>query len=277
MNPIVNYIKQTLHGYYPDSEITSMAKWLLPELFGMSAIQLYAGKDVPLSPGEQKQLDDILARLQRYEPLQYIIGMEHFFGLTFEVGPSVLIPRPETAELVEWIISEGREGMKVLDIGTGSGCIAISLAKHLKSADVKAWDISADALQVASRNAERNGVKVNFQQRDVLQVMPEAGMFDVIASNPPYITEREKTDMEANVLEWEPDLALFVPDDDPLRFYRRIAELGKDILTQHGLLYFEINRAYGRETVCMLEALGYRNIELRKDMANNDRMIRAER
>ncbi len=277
MNPIVNYIKQTLQGYYPDAETVSMAKWLLTEVFGMSALQLYAGDDTSFSPDEQKQLDDILARLQKYEPLQYIIGIEHFFGLTFEVNPSVLIPRPETAELVEWIINEGREGMKVLDIGTGSGCIAISLAKHLRNADVTAWDISTEALQVASRNAERNDVRVNFQQRDVLQVKPEAEKFDVIVSNPPYIAEREKTEMEANVLEWEPEQALFVPDDDPLRFYRRIAELGKDILTQHGLLYFEINRAYGRETVRVLEALGYRNIELRKDMAHNDRMIKAER
>ncbi len=277
MNPIVNYIKQTLHGYYPESEAASMAKWLLTEMFGMSALQLYAGNDATLSPDEQKQLDDILARLQKYEPLQYIIGVEHFFGLTFEVNPSVLIPRPETAELVEWIISESKEGMKVLDIGTGSGCIAISLAKQLKNADVTAWDISTDALQTATRNAERNAVKVNFLQRDVLREKADGEKFDVIVSNPPYITEREKTDMEANVLEWEPGLALFVPDDDPLRFYRRIAELGRDILTQHGLLYFEINRAYGRETVCMLEALGYRNIELRKDMAHNDRMIRAER
>ncbi len=277
MNPIIHYIKQALQGYYPDAEIASMAKWLLTEVFGVSALELYAGKETSFSPDERKQLDDILARLQKYEPLQYIIGVEHFFGLTFEVNPSVLIPRPETAELVEWILGEGKEGMKVLDIGTGSGCIAISLAKQLAHADVTSWDISSEALQVAECNARRNGVEVRFQQKDVLQAKPEGEKFDVIVSNPPYITEREKTDMEANVLEWEPDLALFVPDDDPLRFYRKIAELGRDLLTQGGTLYFEINRAYGRETVCMLEALGYRNIELRKDMAHNDRMIRAER
>lgn len=278
MNPIVYYIKQTLHGYYPDSEIVSMAKLLLTQVFGMSVIELYAGKDNCFSSNEQKQLEDILLRLQKYEPIQYIIGEEEFFGLPFEVNRHVLIPRPETGELVNWIIQENKDRQtRILDIGTGSGCIAISLAKHMEKAEVTAWDVSVDALQVAARNCLRNGVEVKLEQKDVLRFEPSGEQFDVIVSNPPYITEKEKVEMEANVLEWEPDVALFVPDDSPLLFYRKIAELGMEMLAPNGKLYFEINRAYGKQTVDMLVELGYREIELRKDISQNDRMVKAER
>jgi release factor glutamine methyltransferase len=278
MNPIVYYIKQTLHRYYPDSEILSMAKLLLTQVFGMSVIELYAGKDNCFSSNEQKQLEDILLRLQKYEPIQYIIGEEEFFGLPFEVNRHVLIPRPETGELVNWIIQENKDRQtRILDIGTGSGCIAISLAKHMEKAEVTAWDVSVDALQVAARNCLRNGVEVKLEQKDVLRFEPSGEQFDVIVSNPPYITEKEKVEMEANVLEWEPDVALFVPDDSPLLFYRKIAELGMEMLAPDGKLYFEINRAYGKQTVDMLAELGYREIELRKDISQNDRMVKAER
>lgn len=278
MNPLVSYIKQTLQGYYPDSETVPMAKLLLTQVFGLSAIELYAGKDTIFSANEQKRLDDILIRLQKQEPIQYIIGTEEFYGLTFEVNEHVLIPRPETGELIEWIIQEHKNvGTKILDIGTGSGCIAVSLAKYLEGAEVVSWDISEEALQVAARNSLRNGVLVTFEQRDVLHASPSGEQFDVIVSNPPYITEKEKAGMEANVLDWEPGLALFVPDDKPLLFYRKIAELGMDMLVPGGKLYFEINRAYGRQTMDMLTALGYKNIELRKDLFQNDRMIKAER
>ncbi|WP_455667889.1 peptide chain release factor N(5)-glutamine methyltransferase [Phocaeicola sp.] len=278
MNPIVYYIKQTLHGYYPDSEIVSMAKLLLTQVFGMSVIELYAGKDNCFSSNEQKQLEDILLRLQKYEPIQYIIGEEEFLGLPFEVNRHVLIPRPETGELVNWIIQKNKDRQtRILDIGTGSGCIAISLAKHMEKAQVTAWDVSEDALQVAARNCLRNGVEVKLEQKDVLRFEPSGEQFDVIVSNPPYITEKEKAEMEANVLEWEPGVALFVPDDSPLLFYRKIAELGMEMLAPDGKLYFEINRAYGKQTVDMLAELGYREIELRKDISQNDRMVKAER
>lgn len=278
MNPIVYYIKQTLHGYYPDSEILSMAKLLLTQVFGMSVIELYAGKDNCFSSNEQKQLEDILLRLQKYEPIQYIIGEEEFFGLPFEVNQHVLIPRPETGELVNWIIQENKDRQtRILDIGTGSGCIAISLAKHMEKAEVNAWDVSEDALQVAARNCLRNGVEVKLEQKDVLRFEPSGEQFDVIVSNPPYITEKEKAEMETNVLDWEPDVALFVPDDSPLLFYRKIAELGMEMLAPNGKLYFEINRAYGKQTVDMLAEQGYREIELRKDISQNDRMVKAER
>lgn len=278
MNPIVSYIKQTLRGYYPDSELMPMARLLLTQVFGMSVVELYAGKDNAFSENEQQRLDDILARLQKQEPIQYIIGKEEFYGLTFEVNEHVLIPRPETGELVDWIIRDFKPGRpRVLDIGTGSGCIAISLAKHLEGAEVVSWDVSAEALQVAARNCRRNGVQVTLEQRDVLHTCPTGERFDVIVSNPPYITEKEKADMSANVLGWEPGLALFVPDDAPLLFYRKIAQLGREMLVPGGRLYFEINRAYGQPAVEMLAALGYTKTELRKDLFQNDRMIKAER
>lgn len=278
MNPIVYYIKQRLHGYYPDSEIVSIAKLLLTQVFGMSVIELYAGKDNSFSANEQKQLDDILIRLQKYEPVQYIIGVEDFYGLTFEVDPNVLIPRPETEELIDWIVQENKSaGLRVLDVGTGSGCIAVSLAKNLEDAEVTAWDISEGALQVAARNCRRNGVDVRLEQKDILQLSSSDRQFDVIVSNPPYIAMKEKADMEANVLDWEPGLALFVPGEKPLLFYRKISELGLEMLKPGGRLFFEINRAYGKQVVQMMSALGYRNIELKKDISQNDRMIKAER
>ena len=234
MNPVVSYIKQTLQGYYPDSELVPMAKLLLTQVFGMSVVELYAGKDTTFSVNERKQLDDILVRLQKLEPIQYIIGTEEFYGLTFEVNKHVLIPRPETGELVD--------------------------------AEVVSWDVSEKALQVAERNCRRNGVRVTLEQRDVLLASPAGERFDVIVSNPPYITEKERADMSANVL-----------DDSPLLFYRKIAELGRDMLVSGGRLYFEINQEYGRETVDMLAGLEYKNIELRKDLFQNDRMIKAEK
>lgn len=278
MNPIVYYIKQALRDYYPDSEVTAMTKLLLTQVFGMSVTELYAGKDSSFSADEKQQLDNILFRLQKYEPLQYIIGIETFCGLEFEVNRHVLIPRPETAELVDWIEQENPDFRgRILDIGTGSGCIAISLAKHFPAAEVTAWDISTEALQVARHNSQRNNVEIKLVHQDVLQATPSEEKFHLMVSNPPYITEREKADMEANVLEWEPETALFVPDSHPLLFYQKIAELGTDMLHPKGKLYFEINREYGNETIDMLKELGYRHIELRKDMAQNDRMIRAER
>ena len=278
MNPVVSYIKQTLQGYYPDSELVPMAKLLLTQVFGMSVVELYAGKDTTFSVNERKQLDDILVRLQKLEPIQYIIGTEEFYGLTFEVNKHVLIPRPETGELVDWIIREHKYGrVRILDIGTGSGCIAVSLAKNLEEAEVVSWDVSEKVLQVAERNCRRNGVRVTLEQRDVLLASPAGERFDVIVSNPPYITEAEKQDMEANVLDWEPGLALFVPDDDPLRFYRRIVRLGCDLLLPGGKLYFEINQAYGRETAHILEMNQYRDVRVIKDIFGKDRIVTANR
>lgn len=279
MHPIVNEIRNALREHYPDSEALALAKMLLVEAFGFSTLELYGGKDKEISGKRLDVLNEMIARLKKNEPIQYVIGTETFCGWTFEVDENVLIPRPETQELVHWIVADWKSdaSCRLLDVGTGSGCIAISLSKLLEGAEVEAWDISEGALQVARRNADRNGAQVLSRQVDVLKVRPEGHRYDVIVSNPPYITESEKQDMEANVLDWEPHTALFVPDADPLLFYRRIAELGVSMLNEGGALYFEINRAYGEETVRMLEGLGYKQIELRKDDWGNDRMIKANR
>lgn len=279
MHPIVNEIRDALRGYYPESEAFSIAKMLLTEVFGFSTLELYGGKDKEISGKRRDVLNEMIARLQKNEPIQYIIGIETFGGLTFEVNNHVLIPRPETLELVQWIEHDFRMNnpCRILDIGTGSGCIAISLGKRISQAKVEAWDISGEALRVAEKNAERNGVDVCFRQQDVLSAEAGSVRYNVIVSNPPYIAEKEKKNMEANVLDWEPSMALFVPDEDPLLFYRKIALLAVDMLTEEGALYFEINQAYGGETMQMLDSLGYTSVELRKDAFGNDRMIKAKR
>lgn len=279
MHPIVNEIREALRGCYPDSEALSLAKMLLVEAFGFSTLELYGGKDKEISANRLRDLHEMLSRLRKNEPIQYILGKETFCGLTFEVDRNVLIPRLETRELVEWIVADWKSEVpcRILDIGTGSGCISVSLAKFIAGAKVESWDISAGALAVARRNAVRNEVDVRFRQKDVLQALPEDSSYDVIVSNPPYITEEEKVDMDANVLDWEPSIALFVPNTNPLLFYRKIAQLALSMLKTGGCLYFEINRAYGQDTVCMLQEMGYRQIELRKDEWGNDRMIKAEK
>ena len=279
MHPVVNEIRDALRGIYPDSEALALAKILLVEVFGFTTLELYGGKDKEISGKRRSVLDEMIRRLKKNEPIQYIIGIETFCGFPFEVNSHVLIPRPETQELVYWIAGDcrGKLSPRILDVGTGSGCIAVSLAKLVDGATVEAWDVSEEALGVAARNAEKNGADVSFRQQDVLKAVPGDVRYEVIVSNPPYIAEQEKTGMDANVLEWEPSLALFVSDDDPLVFYRTIALLAKDMLVEDGLLYFEINQAYGQETMLMLEKLGYTSVELRKDGWGNDRMIKAKR
>lgn len=263
--------------YYPAEEASAMAKWILADVFHFSAIELYTGKDTQIPQKDREKLEDILNRLVKYEPLQYILGECQFGGLVFRVAPGVLIPRPETEELVDWICADwtGSKGCRVLDIGTGSGCIAITLGKRLADAAVTSWDVSELALQIASSNARHNGVTVAFDRVDVLADGIPKIHVDVLVSNPPYVTEKEREGMERNVLDWEPEQALFVPDDDPLLFYRKIARQGMFILNKGGCLYFEINRAYGKETFDLLVRLGYQNVELRKDSFGNNRMIKA--
>lgn len=280
MHPTYNYIKQAINGQYPDTEASAIAKAILTDVFQLSTTDLYASKDMNFSTNQAEKLEVIITRLRANEPLQYILGNCYFCGLDFHVEPGVLIPRPETAELVEWIISDRKSSdspIRILDIGTGSGCISISLAKNLPQSEVHAWDISEDAIRIASGNAARLDANVRFRQTDVLGQVPTDTMMNVIVSNPPYITEAERIDMDANVTDWEPDTALFVPDNTPLLFYERIADIGKQILTPDGTLYFEINQRFGTETVEMLRQKGYRNVELRKDLSGNDRMIKAER
>jgi release factor glutamine methyltransferase len=277
MKSIANKIHEGLATAYSDGEIKALTRILVTELLGVSQMVFYMKDDIALTAEQEALLNDAIERLQKHEPIQYILGYSDFCGLRFKVTPATLIPRPETSELVEWIASEANGKENILDIGTGSGCIAVSLASKLPKSSVSAWDISAEALAVATENSKANGCNVAFKQVDILAYEPAGEQFDIIVSNPPYIKEVEKEQMEAIVLDWEPHTALFVPDNDPLLFYRAIAEKATKMLRSGGKLYFEINRAYGAETIEMLSALGYTNIELRKDFADNDRMIRVIR
>lgn len=278
MNQITSYIRQSLQDVYSAGELNCLTRIICCDIFGQDAIDFYLRKDKVLSEKEQGELESIIARLKKNEPIQYIQGVTPFLGMTFRVAPGVLIPRPETAELVQQVVAEAGSRPRILDIGTGSGCIAISLAKLLPEATVTAWDISEDALVIARQNSRELGAVVSFESKDVFSVCPsEEGRYDLIVSNPPYITEREKQAMEPNVLEWEPGLALFVPDEDPLRFYRCIATLGLELLTSRGKLFFEINRAYGTETADMLRDLGYLSVRVIQDISANDRIVIADR
>lgn len=278
MNRITSYIRQSLQDIYPPEEVKALSMLICCDMLGFDALDIYMGKDMTLSECKQRELENIIFRLQKNEPIQYIRGYAEFGGRAFKVAPGVLIPRPETAELVDLILKENPNANRILDIGTGSGCIAITLAKELPNAQVDAWDISEEALMIARQNREELGAIVRFRQQNILSdegIEPDS--YDIIVSNPPYITETERQEMEANVLDWEPELALFVPDDDPLRFYRRIAILGHRLLSPVGKLYFEINQAYGQQTAEMLEMNQYRNVRVVKDIFGKDRILIANR
>lgn len=278
MNKIVAYIRSRLQPYYTAEEVSALSRIVCCDLLGQAPTDYYLGKDIVLSSKKEQELEDILQRLSRFEPLQYIEGRTLFLGREFLVAPGVLIPRPETEELVELMLKEIPADARILDVGTGSGCIAISLAKEFPDALVTAWDVSPKALSVARANARKLQADVRFVECDVLACQAdEVELYDVIVSNPPYVTEAEKSDMEPNVLQWEPSLALFVPDNDPLRFYRCIAVLGRGMLADGGRLYFEINRAYGHEMVEMLRAMGYVGVRVEKDLSQNDRFVIAEK
>ena len=278
MNRITTYIRQSLQEIYPPEEVKALSMLICCDMLGLDALDIYMGKDIILSECKQRELENIIFRLQKNEPIQYIRGFAEFDGRRFKVAPGVLIPRPETVELVELVARENTDACRLLDIGTGSGCIAISLDKRLPDAKVEAWDISEEALAIAYTNNKELKAEVMFLQRDVLSDdWEKTPSFDVIVSNPPYVTEAEKNGMDAYVLDWEPELALFVPDDDPLRFYRRIADLGRELLLPEGRLYFEINQAYGRETAHMLEMNQYRDVRVIKDIFGKDRIVTANR
>ena len=271
------FIKSELKDLYSPDEISSLTRLILEKEFAIPFADILACKFNHLSDAEMQKLTEIVGKLKNSEPIQYILGETDFFGLAFYVNGSVLIPRPETEELVQWVLESAENKlMKILDIGTGSGCIAVTLAKKLPSAEVHAWDISEDALEVARKNAERNGVKVIFVKRDMLLEPVSDEKFDIIVSNPPYVTEVEKTEMQENVLNFEPHLALFVPDDNALVFYEKIADFALTNLNKDGKLFFEINRAKGADIAHLLEEKGFTNIELRKDISGNERMVMAE-
>lgn len=276
MQKTISYIKEYLKAYYPESEISGFIRIIIEHITKRSYPQAVIS-DTKLTEEQTILLHSILDRLKTFEPIQYIIGETEFFGLPFHVTKDVLIPRPETEELVELILNENKKsGLKVLDIGTGSGAIAIALAKHLEKADIEAWDISEEALKIATFNAESNAVDITFRNVDVLKDYPTDTKFDIIVSNPPYILEKEKSEMDQNVLDYEPHTALFVPDNNGLLFYDRIADIALDLLEPNGKLYFEINQAKGQNTVELVKSKGFINVSLFQDLNKNDRMVRAE-
>lgn len=271
MIQIIQHIASQLQAAYPADEAEALAWWIVEEETGLNRTQLQFGcKDTTFSP----HMQEIIARLLHFEPIQYIFGHTLWCGLDLKVSPATLIPRPETAELVE-LISHSQDPVsdcRVLDIGTGSGCIAIALKKQHPEWDVTGIDISAQAIEIARENAQRNGVEVNFMVRDIFadcaELNEENSHYDIVVSNPPYICEREKTGMRRNVLEYEPASALFVPDNDPLLFYRRIASLRWG--TQ---LFFEINESFAKETEDVLREQGYTDIRTIKDIYGKERIV----
>ena len=268
---------------YGEGEAKAIARMVYEVRFGQSFPDICLGKDTQLSANSQEELKGIAGRLLQQEPVQYVLGETAFCGRHFTVNKHVLIPRPETEELCQWILKD-TEGQSpcVLDIGTGSGCIAITLAAQMPQTQVTAWDISAEALKVAEENAKRNHVHVSFEQVDVLHIPTDnlqktTKNFDFIVSNPPYICNNERSRMKSNVLNYEPHTALFVPDDDALLFYRSIAQYGQTALKEGGWLYFEMNPLYADSLIEMLERMAYRQIEIKEDQFGKQRMIRARR
>ncbi len=271
-----------LTGIYDRDEAKAIVRWVLDVRFGLSLTDIVCGKTDEMSEAEQAELETMMLRLEKAEPVQYVVGVAEFCGRPFHVEPGVLIPRPETGEMCEEILEERdyqRDGYQILDIGTGSGCIAITLALEIKEAKVTAWDISDDALRIASKNAETLGAEVTFEQRDILNhgpMIPLTSKYDLIVSNPPYVCQKEQATMARHVLEHEPHLALFVPDDDPLRFYRAIAQYAKEALKPDGLLYFELNPLYAHETAALLQDLGFAETEIKQDMFGKQRFLKAK-
>ncbi len=278
MQTIYQTIRSRLNAFYASEELTALSRIICRDLLQLSITDLYSCKDIKLSPTQQKKLEEILGRLTNHEPIQYITGATEFMGLTFNTCPGALIPRPETEELVSHLLKSNLPAQaEILDIGTGTGCIAISLAHYIPQARVEAWDISEEALRIAAGNNIKAGTSVVFRKVDILDNPPADNRYDLIVSNPPYVTQREKKEMAPRVLEWEPPTALFVPDDDPLIFYRKIINFGLIALKEKGMLCFELNPHYAKQLEDLLEKSGMHTIELRKDIFNRNRFITARR
>ncbi len=272
-----NRFQKELMPIHRREEIISFFYLLTEHRLGLKRIEIALDPDVILSANNTNYFLLAIEKLKKEIPIQYIIGETVFFGLPFRVNKDVLIPRPETEELVQWILESILKtkipNPKILDIGTGSGCIAISLAKNIPNAEVWALDVSVKALDIAIENAKLNDVNIQFLNSDILYISELPIKFDIIVSNPPYVRELEKKEIKNNVIQNEPHLALFVKNDDPLLFYDKIADLAKENLKSDGGLYFEINQYLSEETADLLEKKGFKNIELRSDIFGNDRMI----
>ncbi len=287
-----NYFNETLKTIYPITEIDSFFFLLLEEYLGFRRVDIVLKSDFKITQETLNLLQSATKQLEQEVPLQYIIGKTEFYGLPFVVNKHVLIPRPETEELVACVVSESsrfktfntstkqttdKKQLKILDIGTGSGCIPISLKKQLPFAKISAIDISKEALTVAKKNAVLNNVDIHFILQDILKTVALDQHYDIIISNPPYVRELEKKELKNNVLKNEPHVALFVENDNPLIFYAKIAELAKKYLNKNGLLFFEINQYLGTETIDLVNKKGLKNIQLKKDMFGNDRIIVASK
>ncbi|MBW1297729.1 peptide chain release factor N(5)-glutamine methyltransferase [Aquimarina litoralis] len=275
-----NNFVASLSELYGIEEARSFFYLLSENKLGLRRIDIALVLEKVMSKDVLRYFEEAQSRLLNQEPIQYILGNTEFYGLMFQVNKNVLIPRQETEELVDWIIKDcqnriSNKSLKILDIGTGSGCIAISLAKTIEGAEVFAIDVSEKAIEVAKQNAQSNNVDIQFVHQDILKVDTLNENFDIIVSNPPYVRELEKKEIKPNVLDNEPDIALFVSDQDPLVFYRKITELAKESLAVDGMLYFEINQYLGFETKKMIQEFGYTSVDLRKDIYDNDRMIKA--
>lgn len=274
---------QELSPLYDEKEIESFFYIILESFHNKKRIDLALDPTMEMDAMQLLRWESVLSDLKKEKPIQYILGETEFYGLPFLVNENTLIPRPETEELVELIIKDVKnselssQNFQLLDIGTGSGCIAISLAKNLPNAHVSAIDVSEKALDMAKQNAKMNAIEIDFILKNILETDDLEQNFDIIVSNPPYVRMLEKQEIKPNVLEFEPHLALFVEDDDALLFYRKIAQLAMKYLSENGLLYFEINQYLGKETVALLYDLGFKNIELKKDIYGNDRMVRGTR
>lgn len=266
-----------LSTFFDSMEIDQFFYLTLEKFHQLQRVDLALHSNFEITLEQQQEWNAVLNQLKTQKPIQYILGETSFYGLTFYVNENTLIPRPETEELVQWILESNlnEASSSILDIGTGSGCIPISLKKNLPKATVFALDISEKALEVASKNAVINEVAVTFLQQDILATTKLHQLFDVIVSNPPYVRNLEKEEIAANVLQFEPHLALFVHDNDSLLFYRKICSLAQEFLTPNGQLFFEINQYLGAETIALVKSYGFTQIELRKDIYGNDRMLRA--
>lgn len=278
------HLWQRLTPLYNPREAQAIIRLILEEEFNLSFADILIGKVNELSQEQRLKLEELIHRIESFEPVQYVLGKETFLGRSFHVRSGVLIPRPETEVLVEWVKEDccttacnllDSNNIKILDIGTGSGCIAITLSLDIPHSNVTAWDISKEALLIAKENASALKGKVNFRLQDVFNVNVSERKWNVIISNPPYICCKEHTSMSDNVLKHEPHIALFVPDDDPLRFYRAIANIGKSALTKGGSLYFETNPLYINDIKNMLEDIGYTMIQYRNDQFDKQRFIKA--
>ncbi len=272
------FFNKELSDLYPKTEIDAFFFRTIEHILNLQLTDVFTKQDLLIEATNMTVLKSIIARLQKEEPIQYILGETEFYGYRFKVNSDVLIPRPETEELVSWVkesIENKRTELSILDIGTGSGCIAISIQKEVPTATVTAFDISEKALNTAKQNAELNEANVNFIHHDILSNTPIGEKFDVIISNPPYVRELEKVEIKNNVLNNEPHLALFVDDNNPLLFYKRIADVALTNLNENGVLFFEINQYLGEETKQMLLDKGFKNVVLKNDLFGNHRMIKA--